>query len=567
MLYSDLVKVYEDLEKTTKRLEKTEIISKFLEKVPSDCLKEVIYLLQGDVFPHWDERKLGFSSRLMLKAISLSSGVNFKEVEKLWTKAGDLGIVAENLIKNKKQRTLVSKGLTIEKIIGNLRKISTFEGQGTVDKKISLVVELINCAEPTEARFIVRTVLGVLRVGVASGILRDSIAKTFNKEIKDVEEAYNNFIDYGEVALSAKNDKLKSIGLIVGRPCKAMLAIRVNSILEAFKAVGKPALFDFKLDGFRAMIHYTGKNFFIFTRRQENVTNQFKELILILKENVKGKNYILDTELVGYDIKSGRYLPFQNISQRIKRKYNIEEMARKFPVEINVFDILYYNDKDLREKKQTERRKLIEKIVKEKEKRIVVVEKLVSDNEDEVEKFYERSLRNGFEGIVCKNLESNYKAGRYVNGWVKLKGVMENLDLVITGGLWGEGKRAKWLSSFILSCKSGNKFLEIGKVGTGIKEKNLFRKNVHEKKPLEGVTFKELTKLLKPLIVKEEGKKVFIKPKVIVEVGYEEIQKSPTYSSGYALRFPKIKFLRLDKPLNEVSSLKEVEILYKGQRR
>src|SRR3989344_1957958 len=362
MLYSDLVKVYEDLEKTTKRLEKTEIISKFLEKVSSDCLKEVIYLLQGGVFPHWDERKLGFSSRLMLKAISLSSGVGFKEVEKLWTKVGDLGIVAENLIKNKKQRTLISKGLIVEKVIDNLRKISTFEGQGTVDKKIVLVVELINHAEPTEARFIVRTVLGELRVGIASGILRDSIAKTFNKEIKRVEEAYNNLIDYGEVAVLAKNDKLDSIGVIIGRPCKAMLAIRVNSIPEAFKAVGKPALFDFKLDGFRAMIHYSGKDFFIFTRRQENVTNQFKELIPVLKEYIKGKSYILDTELVGYDVKSGEYLPFQNISQRIKRKYSIEEMAKKFPVEINVFDILYYNNKDLREKNQIERRKLIEKI-------------------------------------------------------------------------------------------------------------------------------------------------------------------------------------------------------------
>ena len=173
---------------------------------------------------------------------------------------------------------------------------------------------------------------------------------------------------------------------------------------------------------------------------------------------------------------------------------------------------------------------------------------------EKAEEFYKKCLNEGLEGIMIKNLESIYRPGRYVNGWMKLKNILEPVDAVIVGAIYGNGKRAKWLSSYVIACQSEGKFLDIGKVSTGVKEKT------------EGLTYKKLTELLKPLIIEQKGKEVIVKPKIIIEVGYEEIQKSPSYSSGFALRFPKFLGLRYDKPLNEISDINLIKKIYNSQR-
>jgi len=303
--------------------------------------------------------------------------------------------------------------------------------------------------------------------------------------------------------------------------------------------------------------HKQGKDIKLFTRRLDNVTNQFPDVVEHLKKNVKGDEFILDSEAVGFDPKTEKYLPFQKISQRIKRKYDIEEIAKKFPVELNVFDILYYNGKTLINEDFIERRKILEKIVSNKKKQIVVVRNSITDNEKDVEKFYKESLAAGNEGIMFKKLDAPYKPGARVGHMVKMKPIMDTLDLVVVGAEWGTGRRANWLSSFTLACQDddGN-FIEIGKMGTGIKEKEE-----------EGVSFEQLTNELKPLIISEKGREVKIKPKIILEVSYEEIQKSPTYSSGYALRFPRLVNIRLDRKASDASTLSMVEDYYEGQKK
>ncbi len=554
MDYLDLVNIYEELEKTTKKLEKSDIISKLLKKSSVDDLEQIVYLIQGKVFPNWDERKIGMSSKLALRAISLATGNSKEEIEKMLNKLGDLGKVAEELIKEKKQVTLVQHKLSVKKVFDNIRKLSILEGEGTVNKKIGLVAELLTSAKPIEAKFIVRTVLEVLRVGVAEGILRDAIAKAYDVNVKDVEKAFDLMNDYSEVAKAAKKNELGKIKLIVNRPMNAMLAIRVEKIEDAFEALGKPALFEYKLDGFRVQIHKKGNKILLFTRGMENVTNQFKETLSYIEKNIRGDSYILDSEFVGYDTKTGKYLPFQSISQRIKRKYDIEDIAKRFPVEINIFDILYYNNKDLTKETQEQRRKFLEKIVKQVPKKIVLTKKLITNSEKEAQQFYKESLKAGNEGVMVKNLKTIYQPGRRVGGWLKIKSIMETLDLVISGAEWGEGKRATWLSSFTLACRKDNEFLNVGKVGTGIKEKDE-----------EGITFKQLTKLLKPNIIKQEGKTVKIKPTLVVEVAYEEIQKSPTYSSGYALRFPRVIRIRYDKNTKDADTINRIKELYSKQ--
>jgi DNA ligase 1 len=562
MDYSKLVEAYEKLEKTTKRLEKTIIISELLKETPDDLLDEIIYLLQGKVFPKWDERKTGISSRLVLKAINSATGETVEKIEKEWAKEGDLGTVIEKLIGKSQQTSLFQIKLTVEKVFNNIRKLSELEGAGTVSKKIQYITELLTSAETNEAKFIARTLIEDLRVGVKEGVIRDAIAQAFLPKkgevkdfVKEIENAYNLTNDYSEVAKAAKNNKVHKLKMQIGKPINPMLAIRVESPEEAFDSVGMPALVEDKLDGFRLQIHKNKDEVKLFTRRLENVTLQFNEIIPTIISNVKLKECILDSELVGYDPETKKHLPFQNISQRIRRKYDIEKTAKKLPVEIQIFDILNKEGDSLLHLSQEERRKIIEKSVKEEKTKIVLTKKLVTESKKEMEKFYKRSLKEGNEGIMIKSLESKYIPGRRVGGWVKLKPIKETLDLVIIEADWGEGKRSEWLASFTLACRDKNELLTIGKVGTGVSEKDA------------EITFESLTKELEPLIKEQKGKHVILKPQIILEIGYEEIQKSPTYKSGYALRFPKVVNLRKDLGFTDIEDLSRVEKIFTAQHK
>src|SRR3989344_8371729 len=254
MDYIKLAEIYKKLESTTKRLEKADIIADFIKKVSANELRYIIYLLEGVVFPPWDERKLGLSSQLSIKIIATSTGIGNEKVVKKWKQLGDLGLVAEELVKEKKQKTLHQERLTVEKVFNNLQQIAGVEGEGTVSKKVNLVSELLSSASPLEARYIIRTCISDLRIGVAEGILRDAIAKAFNVDPVKVEKAADLLSDYAEVIKLVKEGSLEEIKLSPGRPIKAMLSIRVESVKEGFEEVGKPAIFEIKLDGFRVMI-------------------------------------------------------------------------------------------------------------------------------------------------------------------------------------------------------------------------------------------------------------------------------------------------------------------------
>ncbi|MFH1849837.1 MAG: ATP-dependent DNA ligase [archaeon] len=632
MRYSDLVETYRLLESTAKRLEKTHYISELLQKTPTNDLDKIILLIQGKVYPSWDSRKIGVASRLIIKAINLSTGIRASEIETTWKNTGDLGIVAEMLVAKKKQTTLFTEELTVAKVFQNLQGLSALQGHGAVDKKIQLISQLITSAKPLEARYLVRTVLEELRVGAGEGSLRDAIVwstfprishlffrcsgcgkwmpsvptciscgtlldlkqdqsaepgglriaglkgleskdllrrpfilasdeklarAAYNRLSEAVQEAVDLSNDFSVVAAAAREGlaALGQIGLRSGRPVKVMLAQKVKGIDDGLEKVGVPAEVEYKYDGFRMQIHKSGSKLKIFTRRLEEVTDQFPEVLEFIKKNVSGSSYILDAEAVGYDGKTGKYLPFQSISQRIRRKHNIIQMANSFPVELNIFDILLYAKKSLLKTPFADRRALLEKVVTSVPKKIVLAKNLVTADPALIDRFYSESLGAGNEGIMLKKVDAVYKPGSRVGYMVKLKPVMETLDLVITGAEWGEGKRANWLTTFKIACiDEDGIFHDLGKVGTGIKE-------------IEGsgVTFSQLTEALQPLIISENGKVVDVKPEVVIEVHYEEIQKSPTYGSGYALRFPRLIALRLDRSPDDCSTLGAVHDLYRSQ--
>lgn len=567
MDYLELCKVYSELESTTKGLEKTKILSEFLGRLKN--LKEeknfeYIYLLQGKVYADYDSRELGLSTQLVIRCISKVSGLTDKEVVKKFKEFGDLGKVAENVIsENKKQTSLFSKKLDVEKVLLNLRKLPELEGKGTVDKKIGFVVELLNSASGVEAKYIIRTVLGDLKIGVGNGILRDSIVEFCfspknieekKKYVSDVQDAYDKATDFAEVFEKACSTdgirELKKIKLTAGKPVKVMLYPKAKSIEDAFRIVGKPAAFEFKYDGFRVMINKdkTGK-ISIFTRRLDNVTKQFPEIVEYVEKFVKGESFILDAEAVGYDSSTGEYQEFQAISQRIKRKYEIERLVKKLPIELNVFDVIYYEGKSLIDEHFLERRKLLEKIVKENSYKIKLAEQIITDDEKVAEKFYDKALKEKQEGLMVKGLDKKYKPGARIGYAVKLKPEDNDFDLVITGAEWGTGKRAGWLTSFDVSCKDENgNLLEVGKVSTGLKEKKE-----------EGLSFEEITEMLEKIITEEHGRKINARPEIVVSVQYQNIQKSPTYSSGFALRFPRILRLRPDRSVDDIATLEEIK--------
>ena len=588
MDYIKLTDYYQQLEKTPKRLEKTSIITRLLKEVKKEKDPEpTINLLRGSVFPVWEQRKIGVSEKIIIKALATSTGNSKDKIEKMFAKIGDLGDVAQELTKEKKQTTLHTKKLTCEFVYKKIRDLAELEGEGTVNKKTGLISELLTSASPQEARFIVRTILEQLRVGTAAGTLRDAIVwsffgdklklkydekenelvipedtkKEYEKFLEDVQHGYDLTNDFAEVFKIIKEEGirgLEKISLKSGKPINAMLFQKAKDISEAFEMVGKPCAMDFKIDGFRLQIHNCNGKITLYTRRLENATKQFPDVVEIVKKGIKGDNYIADTEVIGIDPKTRRWLPFQNISQRIKRKYDIEKMTKEIPVMVNVFDIMSYDNESLLNAPFHRRRHIIEKIVKTIPEKIQPIKLIVTDKLEEAEKFYKESLALGNEGIMAKNLEAPYKPGSRVGYGVKIKPILETLDLVIIKADYGEGKRAGWLSSFTVACldRKKERLLEVGKVSTGIKEKE----------QEEGVTYEELTKTLKGYIEQQKGKEVIVKPKIVIEVAYEEIQKSPEYTSGYALRFPRVIRIRWDRKSNDVNTITDIEKIYETQK-
>ncbi len=560
MIYSILAETYETLEKIPGKLEKTRIIAELLKETPADELEHAVLLLGGRVFPAWSEHEIGVANQLMIKAIAKTSGISEETVLKKFRETGDLGLSAEKIIREKKQRTFSSKTLTVGKVFSNIQKIALVSGKGSQEQKLNLIAELLASAKPGEAKYIVRTILGQLRVGVAEGLIRDAIAQAFSASPADVENAWFLRPDYGEIATIAKKEGeagLKKVKIRLGEPMMVQLSEKSPTLEEAFKSFENPSL-EYKYDGMRTIIQKKNGEVWIFTRNLENVTKQFPDLVVFAKKGILCNDCVIEGETIG--MQDSKPLPFQHLSQRIQRKYDIEEMVKKIPIQANLFDITYMDGEMLLNKPLRERRKILEKVVKHVNGKFQLSEQMITKDLNEAEKFYQKALELGNEGVIVKNLDALYQAGRRVaGGWLKVKPTMEDLDLVIIGADYGTGKRAGWFGSFILGCRDPEtgKFLECGMLGTGVKEKKTLETDI---------TFKDLTKMLKPLIEREEGNRVWFKPKILIEVAYEEIQKSPSYSSGYALRFPRFVRLRPDKDTEQTDTKKRIEKLYEMQK-
>ena len=548
--FSDFSDLCERLEAISSNLEKRDIIAEFLKKIRDDDeLYNTVLFLMGDVFPMWDERDLGTGPGLLYEALKFATGLRKEEIEELIKEKGDLGLAVEEAIKRKKQQTLFAEELTVKSLRRSFDEISRMTGKGSQTGKIRALADLFISTSPGEARYLARLILGELRIGVGEGTMRDAIARAFNADPELVERAFMLTSDLGKTAVIAKNEGeagLKRVGLTPHIPVRMMLAQVAASLEEAISEMGT-AVVEWKYDGGRVQVHKTGDKITVFSRRLENITESIPEIVAGVKEHVKG-DVILDGEVIA--IKNGKPMPFQNVLRRLRRKYDIDDKAEEIPLFVVFFDILYRDGKNLIDLPLMERRRNLEEVITGEGVISIAIE-IVTANPEEARKVYNDALNAGHEGVMIKNPSSRYSPGRRGKNWLKVKPTLETLDLVVVGGEWGEGRRAKFIGSYELACydPSTDGFLRVGRVATGFTDEQL----------------EELTSIFADLIEYEEGKIVRFVPKIVFEVAYEEIQKSPKYESGYALRFPRLVRVREDKSPNEADTIDRVEEIYRSQ--
>ncbi|MFC6732800.1 MULTISPECIES: ATP-dependent DNA ligase LigA [unclassified Haladaptatus] len=513
-------------------------------------LDTIARFVQGRVFPAHDSTTLDIGPRLLYEAIARAAGQNVSagDVEDRLADLGEIGAVAASYNFGGQQGLAAfgtggTQALTVAEVDEELRRVAAADGSGSQDRKLDILFGLFNRTDPEEARYLARLVLSEMRIGVGEGSVRDAIAQAFDLETEAVERALQVSNDYGLVAVTARDegaDGLAEMTLEIGRPVQAMLA-QAGTVADALDSWDEAAV-EVKFDGARVQIHSDGEDVSIFSRNMEDVTDPLPETVEFVREHLDAPA-ILDGEVVAIG-DDGRPLPFQEVLKRFRRKHDVARAREEVELSLYAFDCLHADGDDLLESPLTERHSRLIDLLDEG-----VSELWVTGDADEIAEIEADALEDGHEGIMLKNPDSTYSPGRRGKNWLKRKPDVETLDLVVTGAEWGEGRRAKFLGTFLLSARTDDGFETIGKVATGITDEQLA----------------ELSELLEPLIETQQGQKVTLQPKVVFEVGYEEIQTSPTYSSGYALRFPRFLSVREDKTVNDADSLERVERLAGSQ--
>lgn len=578
MNYGALVDAYERLEATASTDEKTAVLAELFASTDPELLPVVVTLCRGAAFPAWDSTTLGLSSSLTLEAIAKATGVDDDRIEATWRETGDLGDAAAAATGDAPQQTLVPNDLDVRTVHETLSELATYEGEGSQGRKIDAVARLLSDADPREARYVVRTVLGHLRVGVGDGTIRDAIAAAYlggsfdadagtvtvpSDDADAVERAYQMTNDYRVVAETARDagrEGLAELDLELFRPVDVMLAEKAESLesgLDAAAPDRDDVLLEYKYDGIRIQIHGDGDEVRLFTRRLEEVTEQFPDVVAAVERAVTADRFVLEAELVAHDPETGESLPFQELSKRVKRETEIERLTREIPVTTYCFDAIHVDGETLLDAPLRERLDRLDGAFEPTEDlqraRYLDPEDHAADL-DVAREFYEDALAAGFEGIMVKNLAASYQPGRRVGQMMKVKPVMEPLDLVVTRAEWSEGRRSDYLGRLFLACRDPDRegpdrFREVGRLATGYTDEELA----------------ELTELLEPLVRTTDGRMVELDPEVILEIEYEEIQSSPTYDSGFALRFPRFLRRRDDLGLDDVDPIDRVENLFESQ--
>ena len=530
-------------------LEKIDLVAAFLKNLDDDDLAVASGFIMGDLFSPSLDLVMGVGPSILYEAMARACGCSTERISDMLRATGDPGLVASAAVDKKKPigfaAFIKDEPLSIKEVYQRLVAVARASGKGSQDAKVKNLQYLFSQATPLEAQYIARLAIEDMRIGIGEGGVRDAIAQAFSQDASKVERAYNLTNDIGLVAVNARKGTLADLNVLINHPIKMMLAQVGEGISASMQELGSAAI-EWKYDGARVQIHKDGKRVRIFSRRLEDVTRSLPEIVRLAQE-VRADKAILDGEVVAIG-KDSRPLAFQEILKRFRRKYNVEKQAKETPLHLFLFDLIYLDGQSTVDLPLTRRRELLEGIADPS----ILADQVISDSVQRAEEIYHQALEKGHEGLILKNSMSVYAPGKRGKNWLKIKPVMETLDLAVIGAKWGEGRRASFLGSYRLACldEATSKLQDIGWVATGLTDEALA----------------ELTELFRELILVQNGMEVELKPAVIFEVAYEEIQKSQSYSSGYALRFPRLVRVRDDKSLEEADSLERVESLYRVQR-
>lgn len=580
MEYRQLAEAFNNIESTTKRIAMTDYLSQILRATPPNLIGKVVYLIQGKLYPDFAGVELGMAEKMAIRAVSMATGLSVEEIQDDLSRTGDIGDTAhQELVKAQRE---IRQPLKVSDVYSILDDIAKTSGPGSVEVKIHMLAELLRRATPIEAKYIIRTVTRKLRLGIADMTILDALAIVYGggREARPViERAYNITSDLGAVAEAVARGGLDAVldfKVTVGKPIRPMLAERLRTPEDILSRTGGECVAEYKYDGERVQIHKLGNDIILFSRRVENITHQFPDVVELAKDTITADTAIIEAEIVAVDPETGETRPFQQLMQR-RRKHGIAEIAKEFPASLFYFDCVYANGRDLTKLSFPERRKILEQITK-KTDRTRIVEATIVHDVDQLEAFFERSILEGTEGVICKAIgpESFYQAGSRGWLWIKFKReyrseMTDTVDLVVVGAYYGRGRRAGVYGSLLMAVyvPETDTFRTITRLGAGFTDKDLA----------------ELPNLLAPYkigrrhprVEAKERPDVWFTPAIVLEVIGAEITLSPLHTaglnvfrpgSGLAVRFPRFtgKY-RFDKSPEDATTEQEIIEMYRSRLR
>jgi len=549
-----LAELCEKLEGTSKRTLMVDLVANFLMQLNGDEVEPATSMILGRAFPKWDQRTLEVSWATLSGVIKRLTNVEWRGFSEAFSKTGDIGSATKIVFeaaKIQKQATLLEKPLTILEVRRSLEAIAEATGYGSRERKERLLETLLGTATPLEVKYIVKVLVGEMRTGFHEGLMELAVSKAFDIPHNVVQTASMLTGDIGEVATIAKvhgKEGVLKIRFRIFRPVKLMLAQTAQDVSEALREHGGETALEYKLDGARIQIHKSGDAVRIFSRRLTDVTDSLPEVVQLVRNEVTVREAVLEGEVIALG-ENGSPLPFQHLMRRFRRVHEIKAMVKQIPVELYLFDIIYLDGQSLTNTPYMERREKLREIAGS----ISLTKQIITSNPQEADEFLREAIDKGHEGLVAKKLDSPYTPGVRGKRWFKIKMSLEPLDLVIVEAEYGYGRRHNWLSDYHLAARDSKtgEFLVVGKTFKGLTDEEIIW----------------MTRQLKELAVREERGKVVVVPQIVVEVAYNEIQRSPKYKCGMALRFARITRIRDDKSPEEADTVQRVREIYEKQFR
>jgi len=547
-----LAELCEKLEATSKRTLMSDLVADFLKQLRVDEMEPATSMILGRAFPKWDQRALEVSWATLSEVVQRLTNVDWKDFTDAFSKTGDIGAATKIVFEAsriQRQATLFEKPLTVLEVRRSLEAIAETTGYGSRERKERLIETLLGGATPLEAKYIVKIMIGEMRTGFHEGLMELAVSKAFGISHDVVQRASMLTGDVGEVSKIAKaqgKEGVLRLQFQVFRPVKPMLAQTAEDVNEAIREHGGETAFEHKLDGARIQIHKSGDVIRVYSRRLTDVTESLPDVVRLVKEEVRAHEAILEGEVIAVG-EDGNPLLFQHLMRRFRRVHEISEMVKQIPVELYLFDLIYLDGQSLVTVPYVERRKKLGEIAGD----ISLTKQIATGIPQEAEQFLKEAIDKGHEGLVAKKLDSPYTPGVRGKRWFKIKKPLEPLDLVIVAAEYGYGRRHEWLSDYYLAARDFDtgEFLVVGKTFKGLTDDEII----------------QMTQRLKESAFKEEHRRVTVVPQIVVEVAYNEVQKSPKYKCGMALRFARITRIRDDKSPEEADTVQKVREIYERQ--